>query len=139
MGAKNLYSKDFFAWTQANIGFLKNNEFTSVDITNIILELEDMGLSNKNALENYLIHLMSHRLKWTAQPNWQCNSWNATITQAGLRIKKILKKNPSLKNFAEMAVADCYEEAVLEAIKDTGLEQSFFPPECPFTLTKLLD
>lgn len=139
MGAKNLYSKDFFAWTQANIGFLKNNEFTSVDIKNLILELEDMGSSNKNALENYLIHLMSHRLKWMAQPNLQCNSWNATITQAALRIKKILKKNPSLKNFAEMAVVDCYEEALLEAVKDTGLEQSFFPQECPFTLTNILD
>jgi hypothetical protein len=56
-----------------------------------------------------------------------------------LRIKKILKKNPSLRNFAEIAVADCYEEALLEAVKDTGLEQSFFPQECPFTLTNLLD
>lgn len=139
MHIKDLYSKDFFAWTQANIGFLRNNEFTSVDITNLILELEDMGSSNKNALENYLIHLMSHRLKWTAQPNLQCNSWKATITQAVLRIKKILKKNPSLKNFAEMAVIDCYEEALLEAVKDTGLEQSFFPEECPFTLDNILE
>lgn len=139
MHIKDLYSKDFFAWTQANIGFLRNNEFTSVDITNLILELEDMGSSNKNALENYLIHLMSHRLKWTAQPNLHCNSWKATITQAVLRIKKILKKNPSLKNFAEMAVIDCYEEAFLEAVKDTGLEQSFFPEECPFTLDKILE
>lgn len=139
MGAKNLYTKDFFAWTQTNIDFLKNKRFTSLDIINLILELEDMGSSNKNSLENYLIHLMSHRLKWEVQPNLQCNSWNATITQAVLKIKRILKKNPSLKSFAEEAVHECYEEAILEAVKDTGLAQSNFPRECQFTLSNLLD
>lgn len=139
MGAKNLYIQDFFAWTQTNIEYLKDKKFSSLDIINLIKELEDMGSSNKRAIENYLVHFMSHMLKWEVQPNLWCNSWIATIIQAKLKIRKLLCQNPSLKHFAETSVLECYEEAILEAIKDTGFSRSIFSEKCPFTLDKLLN
>jgi len=50
-----------------------------------------------------------------------------------------LRKVPSLKRELQTAVDDAYPDAIVLAIKDTGLYRTVFPENCPYTIEQLLD
>ena len=139
----NLYEQDFNAWALDEANKLKLKQFDSVDWSNLIEEIEDMSKREISSLENRLITLIMHLLKWQLQPEARgnSNSWEATIKQQRLKIKKLIKKMPSLKNHLEQLLSDdsVYQDAVLEAIKETSLSYAIFPSTLPYTQEQLLD
>ena len=50
-----------------------------------------------------------------------------------------LKDNPSLHARLEEFISDAYEDSVLLAAKETGLEESAFPSQCPYAQDDLLN
>jgi len=127
------HEKDFFNWTRNQMKFLKEKEFTKLDIDNLIDEIESLGNSERNAIESYMIVLFIHLLKMEYQPAMRCNSWENSIENAKFRIKRLVKKNPSLNKEVSEVIQDAFYSAKLQASSETGLDKKTFPKECPWT------
>ena len=62
MTAKELYERDFYAWTQEMSRLLRTRRFSELDLENLIEEVEDLGSSQRSCLESRLETLMEHLL-----------------------------------------------------------------------------
>jgi hypothetical protein len=78
---------------------LRQGRFTEIDVEHIAEELEDMGKSERQSLENRLIILVAHLLKWEHLPDHRSGSWEGSINEQRLRINRLLRNNPSLKPY----------------------------------------
>ncbi len=70
---KAKYEEDYYLWTQIMVEKLKNKDYLNVDWDNLIEEIDDMGKSQKRAVESLLLHLTEHLLKlkyWRATPRY---------------------------------------------------------------------
>lgn len=136
-----LYEKDFFAWTQEQVHLLQAKRFDEVDISNLIEEVETMGRSERRELQNRLTVLIMHLLKWQFQPNLQGHSWVYTIRHQRIEIAKLLKDSPSLKRFLtdEAWLQDVWEDAVTDAMLETGYTKDMFPSSPIWTIEQISD
>ena len=50
-----------------------------------------------------------------------------------------LKRNPSLQRLLPEALAEQYDDAVTEAIRETGLAESAFPASPPYSIEQVID
>lgn len=137
--ATTLYDVDFYAWTQEQAKLLRQEEFSRLDITNLIEEIEDMGKSQQRQLYSRLVVLMTPLLKWQFQPGKQSRSWQATIRVQRRRLHRLLDQTPSLRAHLDQTIIEAYADAVDEAWAETGLDVETFPSACPYTSTQLLD
>jgi len=128
-----LYETDFYGWIQNQAGVLKAGNFASLDLDNLIEEIESMGKSHQRALESRLEILLIHLLKWTFQPERMTPSWKHTIREQRMRIADHLKKNPSLKSRLPEAFSTAYKYAIMGASTQTDIHESTFPAQCPWT------
>lgn len=131
------HDRDFFKWTRNQMKFLKEKEFAKLDIDNLVEEIESLGNSERNAIESYMIVLFVHLLKMEYQPVMRCNSWSNSIENAKFRIKRLVKKNPSLNKEVSEVIPDAYFSAKLQASSETGLDKDAFPKKCPWTFEAL--
>ena len=147
MNLKVVYNQDFQQWIEHHISLLKEGRFNEIDAEHLIEELEDMGKSNLRELESRFVVLIAHLLKWEyqfkiLQNRWDSytgNSWKGTIIVQRNEILKLLKHNPSLKRFLPETIVKAYPDALESAVEETGLPESAFPTECPYTIEQLLD
>lgn len=137
----NLYDQDFNAWAIDTASKLQSRQFNEVDLSNLIEEVGDMSKREISALESRLIVLIMHLLKWNIQTEKRCNSWKGTIKSQRLKIKRLLKKMPSLKNNLNDLLCDkiIYKQAVLDASNETELKENVFPETLPYTQKQILD
>lgn len=133
------YQTDYYGWTVEQAELLKTGHWQEIDIENLIEEVEAMGRSEKRALESRLAVLITHLLKWQYQPVRRGKSWELTIKEQRLRIIKILRDNPSLKREIEACFLDIYPFAVIQAVKETGIDENVFPTVCVWTLEQALN
>jgi hypothetical protein len=132
------YEEDFYAWTVEQARLLRSGELSSIDIANIAEEIESLGRSDRRAIESRLTVLLSHLLKWQAQPPLRSTSWSGTIREQRRQIDKLLRESPSLKPFVGDALAEAYADAREDAAEETGLPETDFPVECPFSTDEVL-
>lgn len=130
---------DFYLWTQQTVQALRSGDFSQIELDSLIEEVEDMGNSQKDALESNLIRVIQHLLKWKYQPEKRSNSWKASITEHSLRLNRAFKKSPSLRRYFDQVLNECYDDARLIASRETGLDLGAFPPQCPFDSEDILD
>jgi len=102
-------------------------------VVNLAEELDDMGRSEKRAVESNLEVLLRHLLKYQYQPDRRSNSWRFTILEHRDRIDKAFRDSPSLKPYFANIFADCYALARKKAAVETGLPLETFPEAAPFT------
>jgi hypothetical protein len=133
-----LYEADYYRWTQDTSERLRRGEFTKIDVSALVDEVEDLGKRERSALESRLAVLICHLLKWDCQPAKRSRSWQATIELQRTRVERLLRQSPSLRPFAAEALPEVYAEAVLRAIKETGLDRKAFPDACPYSLEEIL-
>ena len=138
MGA-NLHDQDFHAWTIQQANLLKAGKLHEIDLDNLVEEIESMGSSERNQLQNRLKVLIGHLLKWQFQPTYRSRSWNATIEEQRLSVIGLIEDNPSLQSILEERIAKAYPQGVLLAVKETNLDKKTFPPSCPYSTKQLLD
>ena len=138
--ARNLYDQDFYAWTQEQAKLIKQRVFKMIDIAHLEEELESMGASEQRSLESKLTQLMMHMLKLKYQPDYiNTKSWIRSIKFQRNDIHRILKKSPSLSAKVGEFINDVYENAVLMAANETGLEENEFPTICEWGSQQILD
>jgi hypothetical protein len=133
------YERDFHAWAMKNAALLRQRRLAEIDVDNIAEELESMGRSERRELVNRLAVLLTHLLKWRYQPNRRGNSWRYTIREQRRAVFKSLRDNPSLRPQLTEYLSEAYGDALLKAIRQTGLDEGAFSASCPFTLEQLLD
>lgn len=134
-----LYDRDFYAWANEQAALLRAGKLAAADIAHIAEEIESMGRTEQRELENRLKQLLLHLLKWQFQAERRGSSWQATIRVQRVEITKHVKKNPSLRAVITEALVDAYEIARIEAAGETGLPESTFPMESPWTFGQIMD
>jgi hypothetical protein len=139
MATSLLHDLDFYAWTQQQVDLLKSGNLVDVDVKHLIEEIESMGASERRELINRLAVLLAHLLKWHYQPSFRGRSWQLTIKEQRRQLQRLLKDNPSLHARLEEFIADAYVDSVLLAARETGLEESDFPAQCPYAQEELLN
>ena len=145
-----LYERDFNVWRETIIKKIKQQDFNDIDWEHLLLELEDMGKSEKRSFVSNLTILIAHLLKLTVQadaPEMMKGSWYSSVTEHRFRVKKDLEENPSFKNYLHEVIFIAYADARKLAIKESknaklGVrkpEETEYPLDFPFTLEQLLD
>ena len=137
----SLYERDFNLWIEEQVRLLKERNFETLDLENVIEELDSMGRSDKHSLSSHLRNLILHLLKYRFQKDQRSSSWRGSIVEARYQIEDILRTSPSLRRFIHERISEgrVYKNAVKSAIIETALPASTFPPELPFTLEEMLD
>lgn len=134
-----LYHKDFYAWINSQIDLLRQNRVQELDRDLLVEELEDMGKRHQNELVSRLIVLIAYLLKWQYQPEHRSSSWRGSIIEQRVQIRRGIRSSPSLKPFLIEAIRESYPDALHIACKETGLDKSAFPEQCPYQEQELLD
>jgi hypothetical protein len=129
----DLHDRDFHAWANQQAALLRAGQLSDADIANIAEEIESLGLSEKRELVNRLKVLLLHLLKWRFQPGRRSRSWEVSIANTRDELTDHLAGNSSLKGKAAEAVATAYRLARRSASAETGLPESIFPVDCPWT------
>ncbi len=84
--------------------------------------------------------VLAHLLKWQYQPEKRSKSWDYTIFRERENITEYLEDTPSLVKFLELEwIEKAYTRGRKIAIKETGLDSSTFPENCPYTLAQIRD
>ncbi|OIP78442.1 MAG: hypothetical protein AUK48_01635 [Oscillatoriales cyanobacterium CG2_30_44_21] len=130
------HDRDFYAWTQNQAQLLRTGQFDILDIQQIAEEIEDMGRTEKRALESRLEVLIMHLLKWQYQPSLRSRSWQLTVREQRLRVYTLLEDNPSLQPHLSQRMDKIYRLAVIAAERETGL--TLFPETCPYRIEEIL-
>jgi len=133
------YKKDFYAWTSHHADLIRHRKFEEIDIENLAEEIESMGRSNRRELISRFAVLIAHLLKWKFQPIRRSKSWIVTIKNQRMDITDLLQESPSLKHEIESQLSHAYDKAALIASEQTGIDETEFPHDCPFTLEQCLD
>ncbi|MBD2516343.1 DUF29 domain-containing protein [Nostoc sp. FACHB-973] len=139
MYTSHLYETDFYAWTQKQVTLLKTQQWEQLDTPNLIEEIETWGRRERQELRNRLGILLGHLLKWQFQPKKRSNSWLGTIREQRVQIKLLLQDSPSLKPYLDEVFFSVYELGLALAIRETELDENFFPELCPYTLDETLN
>jgi uncharacterized protein YlaN (UPF0358 family) len=98
-----------------------------------------MSRSDRRAVKSRLVVLLSHLLKYQHQPERRTDSWERTIREARKKLARSFNDMPTLKRYAALDFADCYERARQRAAVETGLSQTAFPEHCPYSFEQILD
>ena len=139
---QTLYSQDYYLWIKTTVNQLRVGQFSSVDIDNLIEELESIGKNEKRAIKSLLIRLLEHLLKlkyWDAERERNEGHWKGEIRTFRREIKEQLKDSPSLQPDILEIFDECYEEARREASDRTKLSLDIFPVIPIGSLQQILD
>ncbi|MBW4462369.1 MAG: DUF29 domain-containing protein [Nodosilinea sp. WJT8-NPBG4] len=136
--ASDLYEADFCAWVQQQAEFLRNRQWQSIDLPNLIEEIESLGKQQRQELRNRLSVLLEHLLKWQFQPQQRSRSWLATLRVQRRDILRLLDENPSLKPYLKEALVDAHANNRDLAMGETNLPEVTFPLGCPYGLANIL-
>jgi hypothetical protein len=109
------------------------------DLVNIAEEIESMGRSEKRELVSRLVALLLHLAKWRFQPNLRSRSWQSSINEQRIEVSEVLSDNPSLRPTLAEVLAQAWRRARLGVQRETGLAESTFPQDCPWTVEQALD
>ncbi len=137
------YQEDYYSWTQEQAAFLRQGRLDCLDLENLAEEVASLGRSERRELVSRLAVLIVHCVKLDIQvyrsPS-QEKSWRNSVAIQRRAVKRHLKENPGLKNptqFQEM-MTSAWDDGLVIAIRETGLDVASFPTDNPYTIDQLL-
>lgn len=130
---------DFNLWINQTTALLQKRRWQEIDVERLIEEIQDLGKSEQRAIASQLTRLLMHLLKWQYQPQRRSDSWLDSITDARTQIELAIADSPSLKSYPTAQCQESYRRARRQAAKQTGIQASAFPEECPYVLNLVLD
>ncbi len=133
------YEEDFVAWLEDQAQHARRGEIDALDLENIAEELEGMARSDRREIRNRLTVLLTHLLRYMAQPRRRSSGWLGTIGEQRIRIKSVVEDSPSLRLYPTTVLAECYAAARAQGARETGLPADAFPESCPFGIDEILD
>jgi hypothetical protein len=134
----SVYEADLALWTKAQADALRRRAANEIDWDNLAEEIESVGRSERREIRSRLTILLVHLLKWRYQPDHQCPSWSASISEARRRIALTIEDSPSLASFPDEALAAAYRSALNDRTINY-LDNSDLPQTCPWTAEQVLD
>lgn len=143
-----VYLTDFNSWIDQTAQYLRERRWYEIDVEHLIEEVEDLGKSERramvrstrlSAIASQLTQLLLHLLKWQYQPQRRSDTWLDSITDARTQIQLTIEDSPSLKNYLTDQLEDNYQRARRQAAKQTHIQISVFPKECPYLVELILD
>lgn len=134
----DLYERDEYAWIEQQIQALSNADWQRVDRLHLIEYLTDMAKRERRELRSQLIVLIVHLLKVRFQPQRLTRSWVTTTIEQQQEIEAIIEGMPSLGRQADEILRNAYPAAIHRAAAETGLPQSRFPAESPWSVAEAL-
>ncbi len=134
-----VYEQDFHAWVLEQAKALRTHRPNAVDWQHIAEELEGMGGSEQREMESRLRVILTHLLKWQVQPAFRSKSWERTLRTQRRDLERHLKRNPSLRRLLAEALVEQYDDAVSDAIRETGLAESAFAAAPPYSIEEVTD
>jgi len=132
-----LYEQDETAWLEAISALIRDGRLDEVDYPNLAEYLADMARRDRREVSSRLALLIAHLLKWRYQPDRRSGSWRLTIEEQRQELDELLESGV-LRNHAVEVLAKVYVKGVRQATAETGLPDSTFPADCPFTLDDVL-
>ena len=94
----SLYETDFYAWIQEQATLLCSQQWSRIDLANLIEEIESLGRQQRQELRNRLSVLIGHLLKWEYQSQCRSRSGLATLRVQRRDTVRLLKDSPSVSN-----------------------------------------
>ena len=134
-----LYNTDFYQWSQQQAALVRAGKVQELDLDNVAEELESLGISQWHALESRLDVLVGHLLKWRYQAVRRSRSWQRTIMEQRRRIRRLLRRSPSLQRHVSTMITEEYASIRTQTALETRLPETTFPQMCPWTLEQVLD
>jgi hypothetical protein len=137
-GLKQLYEIDDYQWLEKTVDLLRNRKFDSLDLENLIEELEELGREKKNAVASFLEQIIRHYLMyqyWTDEYERNANHWEAEIYNFKVQLNRILTKN--LKVYLQENLEKIHQSSRKYVIKKTRLTN--LPENNPYSLEDLLN
>jgi len=134
------YETDVIAWANEQAALLRSGKLSALDVEHIAQEIEDVGKSEQRELASRMTVLLAHLLKWQVQPSHRGSSWQATISAQRGSIERRIKRTPSLKNSLSDTdwMMDAWGDAIAQASRETELDLSTMPKECPWSCAQLM-
>jgi hypothetical protein len=136
---KNLYEQDFNLWIEETVNLLKTRQLDQIDYDNLIEEVEDLSKNEKDNLEIYLENILRNLLRWKYLIPERVNDWQVELLRNRVDIKRILRDSPSLDQYIDNVLEECYETARLLAATQMGVDIKIFPIELLFTKEQILN
>ncbi len=130
---------DYHAWLVEQAAHLRTHRVNELDYEALAEELEDLGRSERRAIESHLKNLLLHLLKWSRQTKRRSRSWRESIDTSRDALIDLLEDSPSLRPHLPVFLERQYPRARRSAATQTGLVETSFPSTCPFTLVQILD
>jgi hypothetical protein len=137
---KNLYETDDYLWLQETLQFLRNNDLSSLDVENLIEELENLGKSHFSKVRSLLRQIIIHLLLleyWQEEYGQNHRHWISEIIAFRDDLNNSL--TTTLKNKLSQELESIYSVSRRLVIEKTGLALQVFPKQCPYQLEALLD
>ncbi|HEY9296260.1 MAG TPA: DUF29 domain-containing protein [Phormidium sp.] len=136
---KTLYETDEFEWLQLTIQLLKNRQLDSLDLENLIEELEELSRRDKSEVSSLLKQIIIHLLLleyWTNERELNANHWRSEIY--GFRDQLDETLTTTLRNYLEENLDSIYKRALGRVQQKTGNTVKF-PLECLYSFEQVLD
>ncbi len=139
---KSLYEMDYQLWLDSTLAQLRSQDFSQIDLENLIEEIESLGKSDKRSISSYLVRLCEHLLKiqyWEVERRTCFRGWKLEVVNFRLQIQAILKDSPSLKNYLHDTFAIAYQNGRKLFLTASELNADLIPEMPEFTLEQTLD
>ena len=130
---------DYHAWLLSQASLLRNQQFGSLDWSNLAEELEAMAAVHRRKMKKQLKRLLSHLLKYRVQSQATEHhaSWRRSIRNAREEISDLLQESPGLFQGKEREFFDeAYARVREDASDETLLPLACFPVASPWTLAQ---
>jgi hypothetical protein len=133
-----LHEADFYTWAIETARTLRQRRPPGIDWASIAEEVEDLARSERRALKSQLARLLQHLLKWSHKASPHV-SWRRSIEDSRDEIRELLEDNPGLRAEIPELMKRAYRSARRDACDETGLAESAFPADCPWTFHQIAD
>jgi hypothetical protein len=142
--AADLYEDDFYAWTQRQARELRRFATTRpnlpLDLPHLAEEIADLGKEQRNSLRSWATRIIEHLLllEHTTAPEPR-QHWTREIVDFRSEIESRL--TGTLKRDLARQLPTLYARATrnLQRKLPTYGESIALPPNCPYTLSQILD
>lgn len=135
----SLYQSDYLAWYEKTLEQLKNNQLNELDLESLSEVLENLVRDTKRSGESYLRQIIIYVLliKYRKSESINSRHWAAEIVNFRSELETDMTTN--LRKHLALVKENIYQKALKYVIKKTGLNQTIFPHQCPYTIEQLLD
>jgi hypothetical protein len=109
----DLYDTDIVTWSEQQAELLRRRAAgelvndAEIDWPNVAEEIEDVGHSQRDALENRIATVLLHLFRLEASPATDPRAgWRETVREQRRGIQRVLKRNPALRQLVATIIND---------------------------------